>query len=245
MKIAAIADIHGNSAALKTVLSDIDQQSVDAIINLGDHFSGPLNTRETADLLLSMDMVSIRGNHDRYLIEQSRAEMGPSDLSADLQLEPADREWLAALPSTTRVDEIFMCHGTPDSDTTYWMESVRSDGTVCMAKRRDIETRADGIDSAVIVCGHTHLPRLMRLEDGRLLVNPGSVGCPAYDDIAPVYHIVQSGTPDALYAILERKNSLWSASLRSVSYNSKGMVELALREGREDWANALSSGWLN
>jgi len=56
MRIAAIGDIHGNSAALDAVLHDIDKCGVDTIVNVGDHFSGPLDVKGTADLLLSRDM---------------------------------------------------------------------------------------------------------------------------------------------------------------------------------------------
>ena len=76
MRIAAIGDIHGNSAALEAVLRDIDRCEVDRIVNVGDHFSGPLDARGTADLLQSRDIISIRGNHDRWLIEQKQSEMG-------------------------------------------------------------------------------------------------------------------------------------------------------------------------
>ena len=189
MRIAAIGDIHGNSAALHAVLCDIDKYGVDAIVNVGDHFSGPLDAKGTADLLLSRDMINIRGNHDRWLVEQSRSEMGPSDLAADSQLEKIHRDWLSSLAPTARIGDVFLCHGTPGSDTAYWMESVRPDGSICMAEQNEIEQHAVGIDTPVIVCGHTHLPRLLRLQDGRLLVNPGSVGCPGYDDVLPVPHV--------------------------------------------------------
>jgi len=42
------------------------------------------------------------------------------------------------------------------------------------------------------------------LADDRLVLNPGSVGLPAYDDDQPVPHIVENGTPEARYAIVQR-----------------------------------------
>ena len=245
MRIAAIGDIHGNSAALKAVLRDIDRCEVDRIVNVGDHFSGPLDARGTADLLLSRDIINIRGNHDRWLIEQKRSEMSPSDRAADCQLEKVHRDWLSSLPPTARLDDVFLCHGIPSSDLIYWMESVKSDGSVCMATQDQIEQHAVGIDSSVIVCGHTHLPRLVRLLDGRLLINPGSVGCPGYDDVSPVPHVMQSGTPDALYAILEKIDDQWSVNLRSVPYDSSKMVSLAVAAGRAEWASSLATGWVS
>lgn len=244
MRIAAIGDIHGNSAALDAVLCDIDKCGVDTIVNVGDHFSGPLDAKGTADLLLSRDMISIRGNHDRWLVEQSRSEMGPSDLAADSQLEQAHREWLSLLAPTARVDDVFLCHGTPSSDTTYWMESVRPDGSICRAEQDQIEQHAVGIDASVIICGHTHLPRLLRLQDGRLLINPGSVGCPGYDDVSPVPHVMQTGTPDASYAILEQHGTQWTVSMKYVPYDSREMVKRATAVGRLEWASALATGWV-
>lgn len=72
---AVIADIHSNSDALKAVLRDIANQGIECVINLGDHLSGPMAARETAELLLSNEMPSIRGNHDRWLVENKREDM--------------------------------------------------------------------------------------------------------------------------------------------------------------------------
>jgi predicted phosphodiesterase len=41
MRIAVIADIHGNMPALEAVLADIQRRGVDRTINLGDCVSGP------------------------------------------------------------------------------------------------------------------------------------------------------------------------------------------------------------
>jgi predicted phosphodiesterase len=79
MRIAAIADVHGNLGALRAVLAHIKRvSSPDLIVNLGDHLSGSLQPRETADLLMSTPQVAIRGNHDRELLE-GFSEMGPVD----------------------------------------------------------------------------------------------------------------------------------------------------------------------
>ena len=51
MRIAVIADIHGNLPALEAVLADIARRGADRILNLGDCVSGPLWPRETMELL--------------------------------------------------------------------------------------------------------------------------------------------------------------------------------------------------
>lgn len=189
MRIAVISDIHGNDLALEAVLADIDAQGIDEIVNLGDHLSGPLNAARTAEILIGRRTAAIRGNHDRYLLTLGPARMGLSDRSAHDELDEHHLHWLAALPATLVYrDALFLCHGTPASDETYWMEALTGDGIVHMARRAEIERFADGIEHPVILCGHTHVQRALRLSGGRLLVNPGSVGCPAYDDDRPVAH---------------------------------------------------------
>ncbi|MGP1395835.1 MAG: metallophosphoesterase family protein [Inquilinaceae bacterium] len=245
MRFAAIADIHGNRLALEAVLADAARIGIHTVVNLGDHLSGPLEAGRTADLLMARGDLAIRGNHDRWLVEVPDTQMGPSDKAASAQLGRHHRDWLAALPATAVFrDEVFLCHGTPASDTTYWLESVTDDAVVHMATLENIEAEAVGLSYPLILCAHTHIPRIVRLGDGRLVVNPGSVGCPGYDDISPVFHVMQSGTPDACYAVLEKSGNRWTAGFRYVSYDSAAMAEMARRNGRQEWASALATGWI-
>jgi len=61
MRIAILADIHGNSWALSKVLEDIEKKKPDLIVNLGDSLYGPLNPKETFDLIKSRKIISISG----------------------------------------------------------------------------------------------------------------------------------------------------------------------------------------
>lgn len=244
MKFAVLADIHGNALALEAVLADMARLGVSEAVNLGDHLSGPIDPRRTAELLMARDFVSIRGNHDRWLTEQAPAEMGATDRVAHDALRPEHLDWLRCLPPTiTWRDDIFLCHGTPLSDVTYWLERVEPGGIVRPATRAEAEREADGVAASLILCGHTHLPRLVALSGGRTLLNPGSVGCPAYDDDTPVYHRMQTGNPNASYAVVERAGRDWSVTFRSVVYDAAGAARLAAANGREDWARGLSTGW--
>lgn len=179
-RFAVIADIHSNADALRAVLQDIARQDVESIVNLGDHLSGPMAARETAELLLDADMPSVRGNHDRWLVETEPANMISIDRAAFDQLKDRHLDWLRALPPTLRLSEdVFACHGTPDSDTTYWMEAVSTDGDVVLRSKEEIVRDADGVDASLMLCGHTHLPRRIDLPDGRVILNPAASGAPA------------------------------------------------------------------
>lgn len=245
MRFAAIADIHGNAAALDTVLADIQALGIDDIVNLGDHLSGPLEAGRTADILIGLDLPSVLGNHDRYLVEQPPSEMHAWEADAFAQLDARHLDWLRGLPPTlVWRDDVFLCHATPDDDNRYWLEAVSPQGHVHARPLAEIESLAEGVAQPLILCGHSHLPGAVRLSNGRLIVNPGSVGCPAYDDVAPHPHKVEAGTPFARYAILEKLGGIWTPSFRQVAYDHAAMARLAVARGREDWARALATGWL-
>ena len=243
MKFAAIADIHGNCIALEAVLADIAALGIGEVVNLGDHLSGPLEPQRTADLLIARGFPSIRGDQDRILVE-----LGPAGTSRRLdhkRLEQRHLDWLADLPPTLVYrDDVFLCHGTPKDDAGSWLDRVTADGKIEPSPRREIEAEAAGIAASLILCGHTHLPRAVRLGDDRLVVNPGSVGCPGYDSPKPVYHKSQTGTPDACYAILERAPMGWSVTFRYVPYDHMSMAQMARTNGLPVWADALATGWV-
>ncbi|MBM6648407.1 metallophosphoesterase [Bacillus sp. RIT809] len=61
-KIVIISDIYGNSHALKVVLKDISRRKVEMIINLGDSVYGPLDPLGTIEILMSNEMIHIKGS---------------------------------------------------------------------------------------------------------------------------------------------------------------------------------------
>ena len=245
MRFAAIADVHGNYLALEAVLADIQAQGITDIVNLGDMASGPLDAKRTIDIMMAMDAPCVRGNHDRYLTDYALDDMYPSDRFSHGQLEARHLDWLRALPfSAIYRDSVYLCHATPTDDNTYWLEAVTPDGVVHMAAIEAIEAKAGGIAQPLILCAHSHIPRTVRLRDGRMIVNPGSVGGPGYRDTTPYPHAVETGTPDASYAILEQRGYAWQVTYRQVPYDNQAMADLARANGRNDWASALATGWI-
>lgn len=244
MRIAVIADIHGNLGALERVLEDIDGRGVDLTVNLGDVVSGPLQPRETANRLIDLGIPTICGNHERQLLTLTVEEMGESDRHAKAELLPEHLAWMNSFPSTLAIgDDVFLCHGTPSSDLDYFLETVNETGC-SPAAMEEVEQRANGCAASLIVCGHTHLPRVARLKDGRVVLNPGSVGLQAYPAKWPHMHTMQAGSPHARYAIAERADGAWSIDLIEVPYDWDEAARIAAVNGRPDWATGLRTGKL-
>lgn len=244
MRLAVLADIHGNLAALDAVLADLAGRGVDSIVNLGDCLSGPLWPDGTADRLMGTRAVTIRGNHERQLLEQPPERMGPSDRYTHERLGERHRAWLRSLPVSTVVgDDVLLCHGAPGSDLTYLLEEV-TDRAFHLAGPELVATRLAGVGQGLVLCGHSHLPRLVQLAGGPTVVNPGSVGLQAYSDASPHPHRVENGSPHARYAIVERSGDGWRADFVAVTYDWHTAAATAAAAGREDWAHALATGYV-
>jgi putative phosphoesterase len=233
MRIAVISDIHGNFAALSAVLADIESRGVDATIGLGDFVSGPFDPRAVVEAMIERDVPAVRGNHDRWLVDgrHGEGEDWAVDVLVRRELWPRHMDWLRALPATRVFDDVFMCHATPASDTAFWMDELSPAGSRAMP-RAHVEAEAEGIPQRVIVCGHTHIARTLRLGDGRLVVNPGPVGL-------PFLH----GSPDARYAVLERRNGDWRVDLVAIPYDRTVALSQAHGFGFPGFATAIETGW--
>jgi predicted phosphodiesterase len=182
MRVAVLADIHGNLPALDAVLRDVDAAGVDAVVLNGDLATGPLPA-ETLDRLAALGdrAVWVRGNADRELAAafDGRLDPGlpdivrlPTEYGAT-RLQRRHRDLIADLPLTVTLDvtglgEVLFCHATARDDT----EIVLVDSPVA----RYATAFAD-VTARTVVLGHTHMP-FDRLADRRRFVNPGSVGMP-------------------------------------------------------------------
>jgi predicted phosphodiesterase len=229
--VAVIADVHGNAWALDAVLADARARGASTFLDLGDTLDGPLDPTGTADRLMALGALTVRGNHDRMMLEGGGAP-----------IRGEHRDWLATLPIVAVHEDIVLFHGTPDDDLTGLVDVNAPVGTY----QRDVEEVAallDGIDAALVLCGHTHVQRLIELPDGRWVHNPGSVGLQAYREHGADPWALGSGSPHARYALLHREDGRWRVEPRVVAYDWTSAAAAARAAGNEAWAGPLETGW--
>ena len=157
-------------------------------------------------------------------------------------LNSEQMHWLSELESTrVALGVLFMCHGTPQRDDDYLLQKVTEAGISRRSPGKLIE-QLTSLHHPVLLCGHDHTPGTVHLPDGRIIVNPGSVGLPAYRDDLPFPHVMQTGTPHARYTVLTHEQGEWKTESIAVPYGWQSAANAAREHGRPDWAVWLETG---
>ncbi len=222
-----ISDVHGNAFALEAVLREVRRAAPDRIVNLGDQIEGSADPARAAQLQAELGAVEVRGNNEEKLWPGGRRTPLSQEVGRWLEDRvPAPlRERLAALPLTTRLEDVFICHGTPTSawESLLWVWQPEGGGEAGGGFYRSRDPRqlrelTGPLGAGVVLCGHTHRPGATFVGQ-TLVVNCGSVS----DQV--------DGDPRARWTLLERRASGWSVEFRAVAYD----VEAAVA-----WASARS-----
>ncbi len=240
---AIISDIHGNSLAFAAVLKNIKARGIKKIINLGDHFFGALEPETVAGMLRENEMLCISGNTDREILESIDGKSdkeGMDRVKADLSQQSIS--WLRKLPKTLNYDSLFfVCHGTPESDDEYLLEKVTANG-VFVYNDEELVKGTDHIKERIILCGHSHVNRVVYLSNDKIILNPGSVGLPAYLVNREYRFAMESMTPHAKYAIVYSYGQSISIEQVLCAYDWHKASEAARKNGNEKWAQFLLHG---
>ena len=174
MRVAALADVHGNAVALEAVLTELEREQPDLIVSCGDLTWGPLPL-ETVELLEPWRerLLCVRGNSERELVERKLLDSEIALWEHEQHDLPALSDYLTRTQATVTVEvdglgSTLFCHGSPRSDE----ECV----TVATPAERVAEFTA-GVAAACVVTAHTHM-QYDRTVNATRLLNPGSVGLP-------------------------------------------------------------------
>lgn len=196
MKVAAIADIHGNGIALKYAIQDIKSLGINKVIILGDVvIKGPMPSH-VLDMLCCKDidvMAWIKGNTDMWFEEISENWEPSTENEIELlsyfkyakhHLSDDQISLINKLPyhqSITINGKTILCvHGTPKSINKAITFSVSEE---------EIMKEISGVDEQVILCGHSHTVYSGEISDKKIF-NVGSIGNSADGDNRISYGIL-------------------------------------------------------
>lgn len=206
MRILILADIHGNWPALQAI-----DEEFDVCLFLGDLVEYNLDPAPCIEWVREHADYCVRGNHDHGVAQNVpvAARGGYKYLTSVTRTPTLDRidekqrRFLASMPISQAVtidgSRFFLVHASPRDP----MDEYN------LATPEFWQKRIEGIEADVICVGHTHVPYVLEV-DGKVIINPGSVGQP------------RDGDPRASYAIIEDKR----IELRRAEYPIHETIEM-------------------
>jgi predicted phosphodiesterase len=216
MRLAFLADIHGNLPALEAVLEDLRSQAPDQIYLMGDLVNRCPWNNEVMDLLADLSLPAIVGNHDLVVGRIGTPHNTPPFTDAQrfrslwwtaATMQEHHLHTLRRLPPARRIDvrpfpPLRLFHGSPHNLFLGLYQEMEETTMTALL---------EGVAEPVIVCAHTHRP-MARRTGGWTIYNGGSVGLP-YNG-APLAHYL------ILDAVVERGIHGWRADLRKAPYDT-------------------------
>jgi predicted phosphodiesterase len=252
MRLAILADVHGNLPALEAVLEDVAKQDVDRILVAGDLTGGP-QSQEAIEWMRALNAWTIRGNREEYLAEYDAGTVPDywreSEQWAPLRwehrhLDRAALDWIISLPGPrTFVAEgtapIRVVHGSPNSVREPLFsqdEAVLKWFQVSGYQEQELgpdrlEAVLASLVEPVLVCAHTHIAWAQERK-GQLVFNPGSVGAPLNGDVR------------AQYALLEWRGDRWQVAHRAIPYDLERVRRVFQKSGYLAKGGPYARAWL-
>ena len=245
MRVALISDVHSNIHALEKVLAQLDRESPDLILNLGDLVGYNAHPNECVEMLQRPGLLNLAGNHDLALLNVELAQhfniiAYQAIVWAREQVRPEFMEFFYNLPLTQDGGDFVACHGTPSSPDSYINYHFQGKKVLKMLHK--------GMGLKICFFGHTHRralwyrdirgkvalhpikPEKVFLErDWHYLINPGSVGQP------------RDGNPEAAYAIFDDQE--FSIHYQTVPYDVAAAQASIIKAGLPEYlAERLAQG---
>lgn len=213
MRLAVLADIHGNLHALEAVCQDLRRQAVDRVYVAGDIVNICPDSAACWQKVHAAGFALLRGNHERYVFDLDAPHAPPEWQTPRFapvrycaaQFDAAQRRAMAALPLTLAPEgcnDLLIAHASARSD---------ADSVLQHAPDSHLDACFAGTSADLIVRGHNHMQAERRWR-GRTVLTAGSVGLPL------------DGCHDAQYLVLERRRQGWHWTFRAVPYDLDAAV---------------------
>jgi hypothetical protein len=226
MRIAVLADVHGNLAAFEAALAAARRVRPDLLVLAGDVVNGAPDSRACWLLARSEADVLLRGNHERYALDRGTPAADPAwsgPRFRPLAWTAAELDGLLpeirAVPIAAHpVEGVTVMHAGPTDDQV---------NAYLWTAEDEIEATFAGLEATLLVRAHNHLPFQRPLSDGRLLVSIGAVG------------LALAGKPEAQWALFERRPGGWRVEHRSEPYDVAATLRRFDETGYLEMAGAI------
>ncbi len=179
MRFGLIGDVHAEDARLDIAIAAFRAAQVDRILCTGDVVDGHGDADRACALLASNRVVTVRGNHDRWIRNDELRTLPNAHRMTSLA--PASIELLKSLEPTCMFDvpggKLLLCHGVGNSDMR---QLGPDDSGYALSTNEELLEVLFNPSILVMVAGHTHKPMLRRFERGSgqpplVVVNAGTL----------------------------------------------------------------------
>jgi len=172
-RLGLIGDVHAEDGQLERVIGFLRGQGVDRLLCTGDVVDGPGDANRCCRLLIDAEVITVRGNHDRWLFAPQRPALPDATQRADL--DAASLQFLRSLPEMvelrTEAGLFVLCHGLPGND----MAQLRPDDSgYALAANLDLLRLMMEARYRLVINGHSHR-RMVREFNGVTVVNAGTL----------------------------------------------------------------------
>ena len=231
MRIAFVADQHGNAVAFEAVIADLAREEFDEVICLGDVAQGGPQPAEVVDRLRQLGWRCVFGNSDEFLftfesgIDAVTERMRAIGEWSCEQLGTKRLEFLRSFEPTIELDldgrRLVCCHATPMSN----------EDVILPDTPRETLAKALG-DADVVACGHVHLQWLRRV-GRKLWLSVGSAGL-VWEHKEPMDE--QPFDPWAEYAVLSADDGRFGVEFRRVPFDVDALLHAAAAMPDDEYA---------
>ena len=220
MKIAVFSDIHGNIEALKQVMDDIKREDIDKIYCLGDLVGYGPYPNEVIELIKENEIETVMGNYDQGVgfnlddcgcayKTKEKQKLGDKSLEwTKEKVSDENKKYLKTLKENIKFEvagkKVLLVHGSPRKINQYLFFNH---------PEKSIKRMMDQYDADIMVCGHTHIPYVKKIDD-KIIINDGSVG-----KQKPYNKMQEKYSTEAKYVIIEIKENNVNTELRSIRYD--------------------------
>ncbi|MDN5062712.1 metallophosphoesterase family protein [Aliarcobacter butzleri] len=226
MKIALISDIHSNLFYFEKVLHEIEKENVDDIYCLGDLVGYYDKPNEVIDLIKKKDIKCIKGNHDKYLLNELPYDLKKDEIYGIKQqrelLSNENFKFLRNLKDEIVLEinnkKIYMTHSFPNNCERYLynLDNLNLE----FLKEYDY-----------YFFGHTHIP-IITYHYGTCIVNPGSIGQPRDHTKQSSYAIVDFKLEEVKIKKVNHDIDVFTKELKNEQYAVQ-LIDI-LKRGRNE-----------